>query len=284
MIYKFCPPDEHSLQNLQKGQLYCRHYSDFNDPFEFWAKIVSGIPDASQASRLQEAYRTWGFPSVDINRPPEPCGDYFGSLECGQPRFPSLYDSWRISCFSSTADNLLMWAHYASGLRGFCFGLEEHALVEGSGAHLENVEYLEEPPLVDSFVFAVAEDQYEYHMMAMKELEHSAAVGDHDWRVAYRQSAEEALGLMRTIWRRAFAAKPFEWSYERERRLLVPADRGTDPVLHAYPAAALRVVITGERMCEGYRKSLEATVSKNFPGVPVKKATRSTENYRIEVS
>jgi hypothetical protein len=44
MIYKFSAATEHSLANLESGTFYCRHL-DYNDPFEQWWKLESGMPD-----------------------------------------------------------------------------------------------------------------------------------------------------------------------------------------------------------------------------------------------
>jgi hypothetical protein len=80
MIYKYCRPNSHSENNLRDSVLRCRHFEDFNDPFEFWAKFEQGIPTVADAKRLKAAFATWGFPDGD----PETLEDwkeYFDSLE-----------------------------------------------------------------------------------------------------------------------------------------------------------------------------------------------------------
>src|SRR3546814_20770450 len=78
----------------------------------------------------------------------------------------------RISCFSSEADNLLMWSHYGDGLRGFCIAFDEEAITRGAttGSVLA-VAYLDAPPPVDSFIYGVAWHQAWYSHVAIPETE-----------------------------------------------------------------------------------------------------------------
>lgn len=57
-LLKFCGPTTNALQNLQNGQIYCQHYAGYNDPFEFWTKVVTGIPAPdSESDRYLAALR-----------------------------------------------------------------------------------------------------------------------------------------------------------------------------------------------------------------------------------
>jgi hypothetical protein len=90
---------------------------------------------------------------------------------------------------------------------------------------------------------------------------------------------------MTSIWRRVFAAKPVEWRYEGEQRLLLQAtDGGADPVQLEFPVEALREIIIGERMSDDYRKQLETLLAAQYPHVPVRRATRSADRYTIELT
>ena len=100
----------------------------------------------------------------------------------------------------------------------------------------------------------------------------------------YEESGAEAVRMMHDIWRHAFGTKPAEWSYERERRLLVQSDREDElPVLRKYPFEAIKEVVVGERMPPDYRRRLEAVLSKNYRSVPIATARRSTSAYRLEI-
>src|SRR3546814_6218620 len=61
-LLKFCGPTSYALQNLENGQIFCQHYAAYNDPFEFWTTISTGIPDPdSEPERYLAALRAWGF-------------------------------------------------------------------------------------------------------------------------------------------------------------------------------------------------------------------------------
>ena len=108
MIYKYFPPSVQSLENLNAGHLYCRHFEDYNDPFELWFNIESGLPELDDNDRrFQKAVSAWGFPNskkTDLPLDEELWKDYFGSLAEGAPAF--IFESARITCFSSEIDNL----------------------------------------------------------------------------------------------------------------------------------------------------------------------------------
>lgn len=292
MIYKFFPPNNYSLDNLRNSILYCRHYSDFNDPFEFWSRYLEGVPTKAERERLDAAFTVWGMGGHDPDEVEREFGwtEFFDSLSDIQPKFSSMLDTTRISCFSSDPQNLLMWSHYADGLRGFCIGYDEAVLEEQCGkAYFANVEYLEKPPVVDSFVYAVAADQYDYHMMEVEEI-NSIIERKIDKKFlpqekpSYLQAADEALLTMNSIWRRAFAVKPVEWSYEKEIRLLISVNnQGLEPLKLKYPNASLKTAIIGERMAPAYRAKLNATLRNDFPNVAVKTAQRQSDRYKLKI-
>src|SRR3546814_8307836 len=61
-LLKFCGPTSYALQNLENGQIFCQHYAAYNDPFEFWTTIPTGIPDPdSEPERYLAALRAWGL-------------------------------------------------------------------------------------------------------------------------------------------------------------------------------------------------------------------------------
>ena len=89
---------------------------------------------------------------------------------------------------------------------------------------------------------------------------------------------------MREIWQHVFAVKPSEWSYEQERRLLVPTSfSDKKPIMRPFPTDAVKEIILGERMSEGYRDKLLRVLDKRYPGVPIRKAYRAKNYYTINV-
>lgn len=87
---------------------------------------------------------------------------------------------------------------------------------------------------------------------------------------------------MKEIWQLVFAAKPAEWKYEGERRLLVQSPQSdTKPILRPYPRGAIKELILGERMEEHYRVQILTLMKKHYPGVPLKTARRAKGIYTL---
>jgi hypothetical protein len=290
-LLKFCGPTEHGLDNLRNKVIYCQHFEAFNDPFEFWTRFVEGVPDpVTERERFIAAITEWGFGEDRFDEALENAPDYFDSLVDLQPGFRKMTEGMRIACFGSDADNLLMWSHYADGLRGFCLVFDEDLIRKAvPSAYITDVIYLEKPPFVDSFVYAVAHDQEDYNVMAMQEtrakVSYFGPTGEEQWIPGYEAAADEALRHMHAMWQHAFAAKPFEWRYENERRLLVDGDdKSRVPLMLSYPAEAITEIIVGERMPPAYLERLIATVA-DLPGdVPIRTARRSSEFYTLTIS
>ena len=290
-LLKFSGPTEYALENLQNRVIYCQHFEGFNDPFEFWTDFHEGIPDLeTERDRFIAAIRAWGFDEESLADALENSKEYFESLQDSQPAFKRMTDSIRIACFGSDQDSLLMWSHYADGLRGFCIVFDERIVtsVEPKG-YVTDVAYLDTPPTVDCFVYAIAQDQQDYHLMAIEEtrteIKHFGKRGaPRGLMQDYQDAADTALKHMHEMWQHAFAAKPIEWRYEKERRLLVDAD-GEDlkPVFRPYPKKAVREIIVGERMPHAYLERLTAIVKKQFGNIPIRTAHRSFDRYALSI-
>lgn len=287
-LTKFSGPTPYALQNLERGAIYCQHYSCYNDPFEFWAEIHEGIPDAMhEPKRFQAALRAWGMASSSPED--ENLVAYFDECQDYQPPFRQMRDTARIACFGSQPDNLLMWSHYADGLRGFCIIYDEDLIVEAEPEGIiVDVAYLCAPPILDSFVYAIAKDQEWYNQVAIEETEarvqHAGKEDEASWIPIYQRAGIDAVRQMREIWQLVFATKPLEWEYERERRLLVQTNlTDTTPVLRPYPQHAIKEIIFGERMPKDYKTQIMSILKKHYGSIPIKVARRAQESYSLVV-
>lgn len=153
--------------------------------------------------------------------------------------------------------------------------------------YLLDVAYLQAPPTVDSLVYGIAWDQDWFSQTAIDETTTAIEYQGKKALLAeipmYEEAGAEAVRMMHDIWRHAFGSKPAEWSYERERRLLVQSDRQDDfPILRKYPVDAIKQIVVGERMPPDYKCRLETVLSKNYGSVPVTTARRSMSTYRLE--
>ena len=271
MIYKFTAPSEHALSNLRSGSLYCRHFEDYNDPFELWWNLENGLPPFDDDNeRFKAAVAAWGFTGMKMNEIPldrDTWDEFFGSLTDYEPSF--TFTDTRITCFCSEAQNLLMWSHYADGLRGFCLEFDENELfVEDEYKYLVPVNYTDKPPHIDSFVYAVTHDQFEY----------AAEHGYEEYEGELRR--KELNEIMRT----AVASKLKEWSYEKETRLVIQTDgKDKTAIPYKYPSHSLKSIIIGEKMSPEFRSELKAVLESLDSPVNTRVALRSKESYTLTI-
>ena len=255
-LFKYSGPTSYALQNLKEGTLFCQHYAAYNDPFEYWTRIIEGMPDSErEPDRFIAAIRAWGF---DVSTIEEARVDF-------------------------------LIKEYGDGLRGFCVEFDENSLTnsEPKGYFLD-VAYLNHPPKVDSFIYGIARDQYWYSQAAIQETNARIKCQGKPEPCAeiqmYEESGADALKTMRDIWQQVFATKPAKWSYERERRLLVQTDKSDNtPLVRSYPREAVRAVIVGERMPDAYKAELLAVLAENYAGVPVRTARRAQSAYALVI-
>lgn len=295
-LFKYSGPTSYALQNLKEGTLFCQHYAAYNDPFEYWARIIEGVPDSErEPDRFIAATRAWGFDVSTIEEArvepliKENFIEYFNECQGYVPPFDVMREEMRIACFSSEQDNLLLWSHYGDGLRGFCVEFDENLITNSEPkGYLLDVAYLNSPPEVDSFVYGIAWDQDWYSQTAIQETNARIKYqGKPELRAEiqmYEESGAEALKTMRDIWQQVFATKPAEWSYERERRLLVQTVKSDNtPLVRSYPREAVRAVIVGERMPVAYKAELLTVLTKNYAGVPVRTARKAQSAYALVI-
>lgn len=295
-LLKYCRPTENALQNLKHGQIFCQHYAGYNDPFEFWSKILTGIPEQDkEPERYLAALRTWGFYCENIAEAmgnqaiQESVVEYFDECQNYVPPFDDMRQSVRIACFGSKRDDLLMWSHYADGLRGFCITFDEQMLATSKGDYILDVAYTSAPPVVDSFIYGLAWDQDWYSHVAIEEttkrLRYEGRKEPFDEVSMYEESGAEALRTMRGIWQQVFATKPVEWQYEHERRLLMQTDcTDTSPILRPFERECVRELIVGERMPADYRDRLLALMKEYYPQARIMTARRSESAYTLTIA
>lgn len=286
-LYKFSGPTEYALQNLDRGVIFCQHYSVYNDPFEFWSIVQEGAPNPQkEPERFMAAKKAWG--AEQMSDDDEYLVQFFDACVEEQPLFRKWRESTRIACFGSESDNLLMWSHYADGLRGFCLVFDDTEILEASprGSFAVDVSYVDAPPKADAFVYAIFSELIDYNEMAIGEAESQAK---HRGKIDpfledHRKDLERSILGWQEIMQMVFATKPIDWSYEAERRLLAQASTDShDPLFHPYPNTALREVLIGERMPVAFRDRLEATISKTYPDVSVRTVKRSPSKFRLEI-
>lgn len=287
-MYKYCPVTEYSLRNLENGEFYLNYYEDFNDPYECMCEIYMGFPKLSDRSdRLMAVLNAWGFGDYDDPAVIEYYEDYADSLECGEPVIEDFIDNARITCFSASSDNLLMWGHYANGLRGFCLEVDEEILVKNNeSAKIYPVIYSDKPATIDASVLAVLYDQLEYHSTAAWEIMTKANIPDaekpnqiqgyHEWYLA-------DLDRVQSIYQKMLATKPVSWKYEEEIRLIVRSPGcGKAGVKFSYPKESIKSILLGGKISAEDESRLLDIVSVKYPEIPIKKMITKKGQFQLE--
>ncbi len=135
-----------------------------------------------------------------------------------------------VTCFSRRPESIVMWAHYGQLSTGVCLVLNEDSLfAEIDGGFMEDVEYSDEPAVISADAIS--------HACTTKKNRHT-------------------LFLLASANRAAYFRKRTSWSYEEERRLVVPHSGVEDIdgiMLGKYSSKCLEKVIIGANASEDVR-------------------------------
>jgi hypothetical protein len=280
MLYKYFSVNEHSISNLMRNELYCQNYKAFNDPFECWFSLKEGIPSPEkEPERFKQVCEAWGYPIENMDSNFEDYNLYMDELVMYQPNIQGFLEGVKISCFSKGNDNLLMWSHYADGLRGFCIEFDEDLILStelDKEASIIPVSYTEEPPVVDKMLYSLAKDQIWYHDMAIHEEPKSTYVPE------YEQALKDAEQLLDNLYTKTVATKPIQWKYEEETRLVFSANTNSEGEFFKYPPAAVKGIIFGEKMNLKAKETLVEIIEAKKLLIEKKIAKRDTESYKIK--
>lgn len=264
-IYKFYSVNDFAMDALQQGYIYCNHYTAFNDPFECWCEVKSGVPNhETETERFLNIIEVWGFTPDRAAEALEYYYFYLEHFEEDQMDVQYQLDAARIACFSSDVSSLLMWSHYADGLRGFCLELDPDLLCADSKANIIEVQYLARPPVLETIAYELANDI--------------------SWH-GEDEDADKALDYMRDFYCKMLASKPREWKYEKEVRLIFPGNEvppaGTR---YYYPPAAIRSLITGEKISAQNEEKLKKIIQAVNPAAATGRPSRNFGSYELSIS
>lgn len=271
MIYKYLPATAKGLNLLRSAEIRFAHSGTTSDPFDFAPVIIEGAPKEGEAERFRAALAVWGFNDPEKAEPHE---EYFEEIEDYQPSFANLISKTFYSSFCLRPNNPVMWARSAGGMSGFCIGYEAEALIgEGRAQRVMKVDYQDERPVVDAFLYALACDQHDFHASMMPE---------------QQDVIDESWAYMEAIWAAAFATKSRAWAAEEEARLLIHDAEGTnedgqEPSIR-YPDTGTVELIIGEETAVQLRKKLIAAAKSSFANVRVFEARASKAEYVISVA
>jgi len=296
-MFKYSSFSEYSLMNILNDKLYLNHYESFNDPFECRCEILTGFPSReSNSPRLQDIIRAWGFDDGNDSVALDSYEDLVLSLENSEPDILNTIDSVRISCFSKRADNLLMWAHYGDGLRGFCLEFDKELILSESNNDIGIFEVLYDynPSKIDTAVIATLRDQVEYHEDAVyeteKRLNYSKLEEQEKKQITdevgmYKEYLESVYEKNREIYQLMLANKSIEWKYEEELRIILQTDNfDKNGIFMKYPTSSLKSIIIGEKMPDRQKEALKKVIEKKINPIKLKLASRIDGQFKVEIS
>jgi hypothetical protein len=264
-IYKFYSVNDFALDALENNYLYCNHFTAFNDPFECWCQVNTGIPNhETERDRYMNVIGVWGFTPDRAEEALEYYYMYLEHFEEDEIDHQQYIDSARICCFSNNLSSLLMWSHYADGLRGFCIEFDPDQVTAGDvKGSIINVHYAASPPVLETITLPLAND------------------------ITWHGEDEDVPGAikhMNDFYRKMHASKPKEWKYEKEVRLIFSVDNNsTAGEKYYYPPDAIRSVITGEKMSSVNRDNLKKIIKKIQPEAALATANRTRGDYKLSI-
>lgn len=265
-MFKYQSFNDYTKINLSKSSLFFNKYDYFNDPFECCPIEHIGYPDPiNQRDRFLSVIKTWGF---SVNRATEALDSYqiyVDELDDWPEIITMKQNSARISCFCAEANNLLMWSHYADGLRGFCIEFDDDVFdgntPEKYPIELHYVKYRSSPPSVDTVAYSIANDMF--------------------WHC---EDADEGLKALYELDTKTLATKPSQWAYESEIRAIthIQCNKG-EGISVPYSSLFIKRIIIGEKASPSDIDFIYQTVSKINPDIIIEIASKVKDKYEISI-
>ncbi|HCR1993737.1 TPA: DUF2971 domain-containing protein, partial [Enterobacter hormaechei subsp. steigerwaltii] len=285
-LFKYCPISEYSIKSLVENKLYLNHLNMMNDSAEGFCNVISGFPDYNEKTeRYDLILKTWCGESGWLPSEDE-YNEYIDSMREIEPSVPELLDSARISCFTNTALNPTMWAHYARDRTGICIEFDENKIKELEDMYIFDVKYLDRPPTVDTAVLTLIADQVEYNNDAIFK-------GYTDgYEHLYEQAFEEGRSVLWEVFNGMLATKSQEWSYEQEKRLIYLLSFPEEEQLAkndkiginiSLPEGCIKSVILGERTTAHDKDLIIAAIKKHEGSIKLKRAVITQGEYLLSI-
>jgi len=265
-MFKYQSFNDFSRKNLLKSSLYFNKHDYFNDPFECCPIERTGYPDPiRERDRFLSVIKSWGF-SVNMAKDAlDSYKIYVDELEDWPEIISSKKKSARISCFGAEDNNLLMWSHYADGLRGFCIEFDDSVFdgmePEKYPIELHFVKYRSSPSSVDTVAYSIANDMF--------------------WHC---EDADEGLKALYDLDTKTLATKPAQWAYESEIRAITHIQCEKDEgILIPYSSLLIKRVIIGEKASQVDINFIYQTFSQLNPDVSIEVASKVKDKYEISI-
>jgi hypothetical protein len=194
-LYKYQPVTARTLENLKLRTIWFSAPSAFNDPFDCSVDVLLKELDQDDLVRVYEYLRGLAelTPEFDAEittngKPNERCREMFNQIFSSGPLRQQIDETRRrigVACFSTKNDDLLMWAHYADGHRGFC--LEFDSSVEPF-SKAKPVAYQASLPEVNPLDVLDGGSSGQELIEAMLRTKHTCWRYEQEWRLLHQQA------------------------------------------------------------------------------------------------
>ena len=194
-LYRYQTVSAVTLANLKSRTLWFGAPVAFNDPFDCALQVSSPKLDKVEVLRLIELYRSQGVTfAAEFETEHLPDGQPTEALvatvvkaarEAFNEQIGFNLHNRGVACFSATNTELLMWAHYADGHRGFCL---EFATLEDPFKSAREVYYRQEAPEISPVAMIEGKTGADELVNAMMVTKFESWRYEQEWRVLHKNA------------------------------------------------------------------------------------------------
>jgi hypothetical protein len=195
LLYKYQPVTARSLENLKLKELWFSAPAAFNDPFDCALDVrFKQIDDDDVARALEYARGKVGlspeFEAEIVSAKGSAARlreavERSAVLAFGRPEIEAAFKQVGVACFAEKYDDLLMWAHYADGHRGFCLEFSTDADPFGKAFP---VAYTDKTPEVNPLDLLDKRPTGADIMDVMLGTKHTCWQYEREWRITHAQA------------------------------------------------------------------------------------------------
>jgi hypothetical protein len=263
-FYKFSALNINSLSALAEGKAWFSRLADFNDPFE--GQFLIKRPDIELDKERLFQYMGNILPknvlsepvSEIIRRNYEQSPDGFKktieqAVSTTYNKFHNAFQNISAFCLASDipnvdashVSNVMMWSHYADGMKGFCIKFKPEYL-------LSSLREMNEAN------FNIAQVHYQDEM--------------------YNVDFFDLVDLSKNVYTQAIHTKHTGWEYECECRIITE-----NPGIYKYSHDAIDCIFIGSKMPLPHQKILIDICSVNIPNVNIFSVRTHASGYAVEL-
>lgn len=264
MLYKYADwTNKYTKENLKTCKLGFNTPENFNDPFDtfpcysidnrdnFTLNLTKKILDLK--SQKNQFFNNEISPENLYNLIKDFSNENVIILQSNIDKSDMYNSRYGITCFSKTANNILMWSHYANKHRGICLGFD---IPE------ECIDFFDEKTISSTLKGKLFEINYT------------------DKRYCWDILEEDQENISALL-----SSKHTDWAYEQECRIFLRCNNlYTFPTGLKYKLKYLKEIILGANITLKDYIDFYNIKKEKFPDLTIKISNLSQEKYKLEIS